>query len=160
MFNIGKIKFDKIEPVFKIQHFTAGSLSMPVVQHTLSAKQCRMASQVFNLGSMLAVTVPVLVIIWFGASMVAYAHFAHHPDQRVIHYNRIAGYRFYGWAGTLPTVLIFSDAFHKLAGGTLKMWLWVWASGALVMIPLGIWDWLKSGKENWQELTVEVEHHE
>jgi hypothetical protein len=128
--------------------------------HTLSARSCRIASQVFNLGSMFSVLIPVpFVILWFGASMVAYAHFAHHPDPRVIHYNKIAGYRFYGWAGTLPVVLILSDTLAKLVGGTLKLWLLVWASGVLVMIPLGLRDWLRSGREEWKEMTVEIKQH-
>ncbi len=133
---------------------------METVRHVISAKQCRLSSQIVNLGSMIAVLIFPLITLWFAGSIFAYAAVGHHPDLRVREYNRYAGYRFYGFAGTLPVLLIFADELHHLAGGTLKMWLWVWAVGVLTVVPWGIWAWIKSGREEWREIVMEGEKHD
>lgn len=129
-------------------------------QVLVSARQCRFASQIFNIASMVAITFPVLVILWFGGSIFAYAVVGHHPDLRVRRYNSIAAYRFYGVIGALPIVLIFSGVLQGWAGGLLAMWLWVWALCALVLIPWGIWDYIRSSRETWRDLVVEVGQHD
>lgn len=129
-------------------------------QVQISARQCRFASQIFNMASMVAIIFPVLMVLWFGGSIVAYAAVGHHPDLRVRHYNRIAGYRFYGVTGALPIVLIFSDVLQGWAGGRLNMWLWVWALCALVLIPWGLWDYVRSAREEWRDLVVEAGQHD
>ena len=128
--------------------------------HTFTARQCWLSAQAFNIGSMVAALLPVLVLIWFAASIFVYALAAHHPDPRVVAYNRRASQRFYAWAGTLPVILLFSDVLHQFAGGTLNMWLWVWGIGVAVMLPAGLLDLIRSRREPWQDLTVETPDHD
>lgn len=128
-----------------------------VTHHHVSARSCFWSSQIVNIGSMVSVLLPLpLMILWFFGSMVAYTFVAHHPDPRVREYTRIAGYRFYGYAGTLPVVLIFSSQFHEWTGSALTTWLWVWALGLVVLIPWGIHDLIKARGEDWQDIVVEV----
>ena len=130
------------------------------VEKIISAGQCKLSARVFNIGSIIAALLPVLAPIWIAGSIFTYAAVAHHPDSRVGEYTRWAGYRFYGVAGSFVVILNFSGELKALLGGALNMWLTVWAIGILVVVPLGLRDLYRSGKENWQDLTVEVEVHE
>ena len=89
---------------------------MKTVEKLISAAQCRRSAQIFIIGSIIAVLVPPLLMVWIAASIFAYASVAHHPDMRVREYQRWAGYRFYGLVGTLVVVLNFSGEMKDLAG--------------------------------------------
>ncbi len=155
--------------------------------HVISGSRSWLASQVFNIGSMVAVTfgaavnglkylltgslfanqyitMAVVVIpftLWFGGSIFAYALVAHHPNERVQHYNRWAGYRFYAYTGFLPTALILAGSIQTFFHVTpLEMWLWIGALGIAMVVPWGIYDIIKSRREEWLEITVEVDRHE
>lgn len=153
----------------------------------ISGSRSWIASQVFNIGSIISVTFGVVVdglkylltgklfanqyitmavvvipfILWFAGSIFAYAVMAYHPNERVRHYNLWAGYRFYAYTGFLPTGLIFAgtieDFFHITS---LVMWLWIGALGIAIIVPWGIYDIIKSSREEWAEITIEVEPHE
>lgn len=133
---------------------------MKKVEKIISAAQCRRSAQIFLLGSMLAVVVPPLIMVWIAASIFVYASAAHHPDRRVGEYQRWAGYRFYGITGSLVVILNFTGELKELLGGNVNMWLTVWAVCVLVVVPLGIWDLVRISRENWLDMTVEVEVHE
>ena len=133
---------------------------MKKVERIISAAQCRRAAQMFLIGSMLAVVIPPLIMVWIAASIFVYASAAHHPDPRVGEYQRWAGYRFYGIAGTLVVILNFTGELKALLGGTSNMWMTVWAVSFLAVVPLGIWDLIRISRERWQDMTVEVEVHE
>jgi hypothetical protein len=132
--------------------------------HTLSAKSCWLSSQVVNLGSMISIILAPLVVplvLWFAGSIFAYAAVAHHPDERVRHYCRMAGYRYYAYMGALPTALIFAGSIQSFFHiKPLAMWIWVWVLGLVMLVPWGVYDILKSRKENWQDLSIEVDKHE
>ncbi|MDD5240366.1 MAG: hypothetical protein PHG47_01455 [Sulfuricella sp.] len=133
---------------------------MKKIEKIISAAQCRRSAQIFLIGSMLAVIFPPLIMVWIAASIFVYASAAHHPDCRVGEYQRWAGYRFYGVVGTLVVILNFTGELKALLGGTVNMWLTVWAVCVLVVVPLGIRDMVRINRENWQDMTVEVEAHE
>lgn len=122
----------------------------------ISANQQRVSAKIFNLASMVAVAIPPLLMIWIAASIFAYASVAHHPNPKVVHYNRFAGYRFYGVAGTLvvlgqPIYGLFNNWHGLLA---------IWAILVLAVFPWGVRDLLRVQRENWQDMEVEVNVHE
>lgn len=133
---------------------------MNTVEKLISANQCRRSAQLFIIGSMIAVLVPPLVMIWIAASIFVYASVAHHPDLRVREYQRWAGYRFYGIAGTLVVILNFTGEMKALLGGAFNMWATVWAVSIMIVVPSGIRDLIRISRENWQDMKVEVEVHE
>jgi hypothetical protein len=98
--------------------------------------------------------------VWIAASIFVYASVAHHPDMRVREFQRQAGYRFYGLVGSLVVVLNFSSEMKAWLGGGMNLLLTVWAVSLLLVVPLGIWDLIRISRENWQDMTVEVEVHE
>ena len=130
---------------------------MKTVEKLVSAAQCRRSAQIFIIGSMIAVLVPPLLMVWIAASIFAYAAIAHHPDLRVREYQRWAGYRFYGLVGTLIVVLNFSGELKDVLGGGMNLLFTVWALSLLVVVPLGIRDLIRISRENWQDMMVEVE---
>ena len=133
---------------------------MKTVEKLVSAAQCRRSAQIFIIGSMIAVLVPPLLMVWIAASIFAYASIAHHPDMRVREYQRWAGYRFYGLVGTLIVVLNFSGEMKDWLGGGMNLLFTVWALSLLVVVPLGIRDLIRIHRENWQDMMVEVQVHE
>lgn len=130
---------------------------MKTVEKLISAAQCRRSAQIFIIGSIIAVLVPPLLMVWIAASIFAYASIAHHPDMRVREYQRWAGYRFYGLVGTLVVVLNFSGAMQAWLGGGKNLVFTVWVVSLLVIVPLGIRDLIRISRENWQDMWVEVQ---
>lgn len=61
------------------------------------------------------------IMIWLAASIFVYASVAHHPDRRVVQYNRWAGYRFYGATGLL---VVLGQALYSLLEGTRGLLNW------------------------------------
>ena len=122
----------------------------------LSANSQRISARIFNLASMVASAIPPLLMIWIAASIFVYASVAHHPNPKVVHYNRIAGYRFYGVAGSM---VVFGQPIYGLFGNWHGL-LAVWAVIALTVIPLGIRDLIRVRRENWQDMVIEAGAHE
>lgn len=133
---------------------------MKTIEKWVSASQCRRSAQLFIIGSILAVVVFPLVMVWIAASIFVYASAAHHPDCRVGEFQRWAGYRFYGLVGSLVVVLNFSGEMKAWVGGGVNLLLAVWIVSVLVVVPLGIWDLIRISRENWQDMLVEVPVHE
>ena len=123
----------------------------------LSANSQRLSATIFNIVSMVASTLPPLLMIWIAASIFVYASVAHHPNPRVVHYNRIAGYRFYGVAGSM---VVFGQPIYGLFGNWHGL-VAVWAIIALVVIPLGLRDLVRVQREDWQDMDIsEAKTHE
>ncbi|MDP1681156.1 MAG: hypothetical protein Q8L39_05210 [Burkholderiales bacterium] len=123
------------------------------IKKVLEADRCRFAAQVFNLATIVAVIIPIpLFMIWIGASMFVYAANAHHPDERVAHYTRRAGYRFYGVVGAM---VIAGQPILSWIGG-LKGVLVIWALIAVGLIPAAIWEIFKARREAWRDIVIEV----
>jgi len=55
-------------------------------------------------------------------------------------------------------VLNFSSQLAKWVGGGMHLLLVVWLVSLAVVVPLGLRDILRARRENWQDMTVEVEH--
>jgi hypothetical protein len=96
------------------------------------------------------------IMIWLAASIFVYASVAHHPDPRVVQYNRWAGYRFYGATGLL---VVLGQPLYSLLEGA-KGLLLNWAIMALIVVPWAAWDIVRAGRESWQDLVVEVSVNE
>lgn len=123
----------------------------------LSASSQRFSARIFNLCSMIAVSVPVLVMIWIAASIFVYASVAHHPNEKVVHYNRIAGYRFYGATGAL---VVFGQPIYGLFPVWWQGLLAVWLVALVVVLPLGVRDLFRVQRENWQDMEIKGTEHE
>lgn len=126
------------------------------VKKAITAEQCRLAALIFNVATIVAVVVPLLLMIWVGASMFVYAANAHHPDERVARYTRRAGFRFYGVAGAM---VIFGQPIVSWLGG-LHGVLAIWAIFAVTLIPPAVIDILKARREEWRDIIVEVSVNE
>jgi hypothetical protein len=124
----------------------------------ISAAHQRRDAQLFNALSCVAVFLMPLVIPWIAASIFVHASIAHHPNQRVREFLYPGGYRFYGLVGALVVVLNFSSQLAKWVGGGMHLLLLVWLVSLAVVVPLGLRDILRARRENWQDMTVEVEH--
>jgi len=122
------------------------------VKKVITAESSRLSAQLFTIASLVATIVPPLLMIWVAASIFVYASIAHHPNPKVVHYNRIAGYRFYGIAGAMV-------AFGQPIYGIFDNWrglVLVWLIMAVVIIPWGVWDLLKARKDEWKDMVIEV----
>lgn len=116
----------------------------------ISSKDSCRAAQMFNFGSVIAVLIAPLLMIWIAASIFVYASIAHHPNPKVAKYNQWAGYRFYGAAGSMvvfgtPIYHIFND-WHGLFA--------IWSIMFIVVVPAGIWSILKAYREQWTATQV------
>lgn len=122
------------------------------IKKAITADQCRFAAQLFNLATIVAVLVPMLLMLWVGASMFVYAQNAHHPDERVARYTRRAGFRFYAVAGAM---VIFGQPIVSWLGG---LWgaLAIWGIFIVTLVPPAVYDILKARREAWRDIIVEV----
>ncbi len=93
------------------------------------------------------------VMLWFGGSIFVYASIAHHPNSRVAHYNKWAGYRFYGVMGSL---MVIGPAIYGLLGGWQGLML-VQGLAVTIIVPWALLDIFKAAREPWTDMTVEVE---
>ena len=123
-------------------------------KHTLTAESCKRSARLFNYGTIAAGLLPFPVaILWIAGSMFVYAANAHHPDDRVKHYIRWGGYRFYAVAGAIT--IFGNDLLHAFGGG-MKGALAVWGIIFLALVPWSLWDIWKAGKEDWKDIEVEA----
>jgi hypothetical protein len=131
----------------------------PTVTRQISAKQQMRSAQSFTFFSCLAVLALPLVIpmfIWVAASIFMYAAAAHHPNPKVVHYVRQAGYRFYATFALLVVMGFFGFMLAEWMG-RFHLILLVWAITMLLVIPLGLRDIWRAAKDDWKDITVEVE---
>ncbi len=147
------------------------------VKRVISASSSRFSAQLFNLitiavllislttlllGKLLAshkigflplvLSLPP-VMIWLGASIFVYASIAHHPNPRTTHYNKWAGYRYYGVMGSL---VVFGQPLYDLLGGWPGLML-VLGLAVTIIVPWALFDIYKAAREPWQDMTIEVE---
>jgi hypothetical protein len=142
----------------------------------ISASSSRFAAQIFNiitvaalmaslaallLGKLLAshkigflpfvLSLPP-VMIWLGASIFVYASIAHHPNPRTAHFNKWAGYRFYGVMGSL---VVIGQPIYGLLGGWQGLML-VLGLAVTIIVPWALFDIYKAAREPWTDMTIEV----
>ena len=145
-------------------------------KRVISASSSRFAAQLFNLitvavllisltalllGKLLASQkigfLPLVlslppVMIWLGASIFVYASIAHHPNARAVHYNKWAGYRYYGVMGSL---VVFGQPLYDLLGGWQGLML-VLGLAVTIIVPWALFDIYRAAHEPWQDMTIEV----
>ncbi len=95
----------------------------------------------------MAMSLPPLMI-WLAASIFVYASIAHHPNLAVRHFNKWAGYRYYGVVGTLT---ILANDIASLPGG----WGLVWGLFFLALVPWSVYDIWRAGRQPWQDMEIE-----
>jgi hypothetical protein len=127
---------------------TDRDLTAPAPQ-AVSGRSARFAATLFNLGSIVAVAVPPLTLLWLGASMLVYAMNRHHPNPKVGYYTQQAAYRFYGVAGTVVIAAAF------IPGGGWQYYLLAWAVAAAIIIPWSVWDLVRIFRDDWQDVQIE-----
>lgn len=120
---------------------------------TITAAQSLFAARLFNIASIVATLVAPLLMIWIAASIFVYSSVAYHPNPRAVYYNRISGYRFYGAAGAM---MVLGQPFSSLFHGWYRL-LAIWLVIAITVVPFGIWDIYRAGREQWHDMTVETE---
>jgi hypothetical protein len=145
-------------------------------KRVISASSSRFAAQLFNLITvavlMISLTALLLgkllashkigflpfvlslppVMLWLGASIFVYASIAHHPNPRTTHFNKWAGYRFYGVMGSL---VVIGPAIYGLLDGWQGLML-VLGLAVLIIVPWALYDIYKAAREPWQDITIEV----
>ncbi|MHB1352105.1 MAG: hypothetical protein ACYCWA_02200 [Thiobacillus sp.] len=146
-------------------------------QRVIPAAASRRAAQLFNvltviamllsisalvLGKLLAsqhvgflpfvLSLPPLMI-WLGGSIFVYASIAHHPNPRAVHFNRWAGYRFYGVMGSL---VVIGPAIYGLLDGWRGLML-VFGLAFLIIVPWAVFDIVRAAREPWAEVTIDAE---
>ena len=92
------------------------------------------------------------VMLWLAGSIFVYASIAHHPNVRTVHYNKWAGYRFYGVMGSL---VVIGAPIYNLLGGWRGLML-VLGLAVVIIVPWAIYDIYKAAREPWQDITVDV----
>ncbi len=147
-----------------------------VEKHIITAASSRRSARLFNLlavaSTLLAVTLFGLgqlvpdkklaflpmamslppIMIWLAASIFVYASIAHHPNERVRHYNKWAGYRYYAIVGALT---ILANDLAQLPTG----WMGVWVLMILALVPWALYDVWRAGREPWQDMEILKEVH-
>ncbi|MGK2951764.1 MAG: hypothetical protein ACSLEZ_05180 [Thiobacillus sp.] len=150
------------------------------VKRVISAASSRFAAQLFNIITVVALLISLTalllgkllashkigflpfvlslppVMLWLGASIFVYASIAHHPNPRTTHYNKWAGYRFYGVMGSL---MVIGPAIYGLLDGWQGLML-VLGLAVTIIVPWAIYDIYKAAREPWQDMTIEVVIHE
>ena len=96
------------------------------------------------------------VMLWLGASIFVYASIAHHPNPRAAHYNKWAGYRFYGVMGSL---VVIGPGIYDLLGGWQGLML-VLGLAVTIIVPWALLDIYKAAREPWADMTIEVAVYE
>lgn len=145
-------------------------------KRVISASSSRFAAQLFNIITVAALMVSLTalllgkllashkigflpfvlslppVMIWLAASIFVYASIAHHPNPRTAHYNKWAGYRFYGVMGSL---VVFGQPLYDLFEGWQGLML-VLGLAVAIIVPWALYDIWKAAREPWQDMTIEV----
>lgn len=118
---------------------------------TVSGKSARFAAMQMDLGNMISMLLPVLAVLWFGASMLIYALHRHHPDSRVGRYTQHAAYRFYGVMGAIIPIGTF------FPGRGVTPWLIAWGVGLAVIVPWSVWSIARIRREHWPDIRLPEE---
>lgn len=111
------------------------------------AEQSKKAARMFTFGNIAAVSFPPFFVLWFGASILVYAIYRHHPNKRVGYYTQRAAYFYYALAGSLVPILTFAPN-----GFIRAYWPWLWGICALVMVVLSVLLLRQINSETWQDI--------
>lgn len=145
-------------------------------KRVISASSSRFSAQLFNLITVAALLISLTalllgkllashnigflpfvlslppIMIWLGASIFVYASIAHHPNPRTVHYNKWAGYRFYGVMGSM---VVFGQIIYGVLGGWEGLML-VLGIAVAIIVPWALVDIVKAAREPWEDITLDV----
>ena len=145
-------------------------------KRVISASSSRFSAQLFNLITVAALLISLTalllgkllashnigflpfvlslppIMIWLGASIFVYASIAHHPNPRTVHYNKWAGYRFYGVMGSM---VVFGQIIYGVLGGWQGLML-VLGIAVAIIVPWALVDIVKAAREPWEDITLDV----
>lgn len=145
-------------------------------KRVISASSARFAAQLFNIITVVALMISLSalllgkllashkigflpfvlslppIMIWLGASIFVYASIAHHPNPRTAHYNKWAGYRFYGVMGSL---VVIGQPIYGLIGGFGGLML-VMGLAVAIIVPWALYDIYRAAREPWEDTVTEV----
>ena len=79
----------------------------------VSGASARRAASIFHYGNLAAALIPGFAILWFGMSMLVFAVNSHHPDPRVLAFNRRAARNYYPVMAVV--LLVIAAGFGGLA---------------------------------------------
>jgi len=111
------------------------------------AERSKKSARIFTYGNLLAVSFPPLFVLWFGASILVYAIYRHHPNLRVGYYTQKAAYCYYALAGCLVPSLAFAPE-----GFIRNYWLLLWGICAVIMLTLSTVILRQINRETWQDI--------
>lgn len=114
-----------------------------------TAKSAKFSAKIFNYCNLITIILPVLIPIWFGASIFVYAMNRHSPNLRVGYYTQRAAYVYYGVIGLIIPVATFFPA-------KLNYYLVLWAVLAAIIIPVSVYFLIKISKEAWTDTEYEA----
>jgi len=123
-----------------------------MTSQVLSPQSQRRAARLFTqlcIVSVLLLPAFPLFFLWIAGSIFIYAAAVGHPNPRVGEYVRHSGYRFYGLIGVLVIVLNVGHEAADLLGGGWTLFLAVWLLAVVVVVPLGVRDIARAGREAW-----------
>ncbi|MEW6612832.1 MAG: hypothetical protein ACOY5C_06940 [Pseudomonadota bacterium] len=152
-------------------------MSTTTMHATTAAASARRAASAFHYGNLAAALIPGFGVLWFGLSMLTFAVNSHHPDPRVLDFNRRGARNFYplmaiallflasgfgGFTGALDVanafkllgLAEFGQHLRQVAGPLANQMLDIWMLFILVMLPLTLRDLYAIRKTKWQELPV------
>lgn len=111
------------------------------------AERSKKSAKMFSYGNLVAVSFPPLFVLWFGASILIYAIYRHHPNKRVGFYTQRAAYYYYAIAGSMVPLFTFAPN-----GFIRSNWAWIWGLCALVMVILTALLLKKINNEAWEDV--------
>ncbi len=147
-----------------------------LVKRVISASSSRFSAQLFNLITVIVLLISMTtlllgklfvsqkigflplvlsmppIMIWLGGSIFVYASIANHPNPRTAHYNKWAGYRYYGVMGGL---MVLGPPLYDLVEGWQGLML-VLGLAVTIIVPWALFDIYKAAREPWQDMTIEV----
>ncbi len=113
-----------------------------------SAKSAKFSATILHWGNIVVISIPLLIPIWFGATILIYAMNRHNPNPRVGHYIQWGASVFYAVIGLIIPVATFFPP-------KMEYYLYLWAAIFTLIIPISIYFLIRIHKEDWQDTEYE-----
>ncbi len=111
------------------------------------AASSKKSARIFTFGNLASIAFPPLFVLWFGASILVYAIYRHHPNKRVGYYTQRAAYYYYGLSGSMVPIFTFTPN-----GFIQAYWPWIWGICALVMVVPSVFLLRQINNEVWEDV--------
>ncbi|MGV6858263.1 MAG: hypothetical protein ACWA5X_04755 [bacterium] len=114
-----------------------------------SGKAAKSIASSFHYGNIISIVIPVLIPIWFGATIILYAMNRQNPNPRVGFYIQWGAYTFYALVGLIIPVATFFPP-------EIKYYLYLWGALLAIMVPVSIYFLIRISQEEWQDIEYEA----